>query len=85
MPISSASAWKNYFSTNKELDKSNLVLGQIRNSISHGTTFSNSFETISKNDGIAFISLYPSETEIQLFHHGITLGGLWNSPIANSS
>jgi hypothetical protein len=30
---------------------------------------------ISKNNGIAFISLDPSETEIQLFHNGTTLGG----------
>jgi hypothetical protein len=42
--------------------------------------FNNSFELISKNEGIAFISLYLSETESQLFHHGTTLGSSWTSP-----
>jgi hypothetical protein len=34
---------------------------------------------ISKNDGIAFLSLDPSESELQLFHHGTTLGGSWTN------
>jgi hypothetical protein len=80
MPLSSTSAWKSYFSQNKSLNISNLVLNQIKNSISSSTSFSDSFELISKNDGVAFISLDPSETEIQLFHHGTTLGGSWTNP-----
>jgi hypothetical protein len=80
MPISSTSAWKSYFSQNKHLDSSNLVLDQIKSSISPSTLFTESFDLISKNDGIAFISLDPSETESQLFHHGATLGGSWTNP-----
>jgi hypothetical protein len=80
MPISSTSAWKSYFANSKHLDSSNLVLKQIRDSISPSTPFSESFESISKNDGMAFISLDPSETEIQLFHHGTILGGSWTCP-----
>jgi hypothetical protein len=29
---------------------------------------------------MAFLSLDPSETQLQLFHHGVVLGGSWSSP-----
>jgi hypothetical protein len=40
-------------------------------------TFIKSFYEISKNEGIAFLSLDPSETQLQLFHHSSVLGGSW--------
>jgi hypothetical protein len=43
----------------KELDKSDQMLSKIKDSISVTTDFINSFETISKNDGL--LSLDPSE------------------------
>jgi hypothetical protein len=62
---SSLSLWKNYFLT----------------STNHFISFINkSFEEISKNDGIAFLFLDPSETHLQIFHHGTVIGGNWNSP-----
>jgi hypothetical protein len=51
--------WKSYFSSMKELDKSDQMLSKIKDSISVTTDFINSFETISKNDGL--LSLDPSE------------------------
>ncbi len=39
-----------------------------------------SFEEISKNQGISFLSLDPTESYMQLFHHGAIIGGSWNSP-----
>jgi hypothetical protein len=39
-----------------------------------------SLETISKNDGISLLFLDPSESEMQLFHHGTLIGGSWSDP-----
>jgi hypothetical protein len=80
MPLSAAASWKSYFHTRKDLDASNLVLSKIKDAVSHSIPFIDSFETISKNEGIAFISLGPSESELQLFHHGVVLGGSWANP-----
>jgi hypothetical protein len=80
MPISSALTWKSYFTHSKHLDGSNLVMDKIKESVSSATLFIDSFDLLLKNDGIAFISLDPSETEIQLFHNGTTLGGTWTNP-----
>jgi hypothetical protein len=35
---------------------------------------------IQKNQVIAFLSLDPLETQLQLFHHGSIIGGTWTSP-----
>jgi hypothetical protein len=43
-------------------------------------SFINSFEEISKNQGISFLSLDPTESYMQLFHHGTIIGGSWDSP-----
>ncbi len=80
MPISSALAWKSYFTHFKHLDGSNLVIDKIKESVSSSTLFIDSFDLISKNDGIDFISLDPSESKIQLFHNGTTLGDTWTDP-----
>jgi hypothetical protein len=75
MPLSVAASWKSYFHTRKELDASNLVLSKIKDAVSPSIHFIDSFETISKNEGIAFLSLDPSD-----FHHGVILGGSWANP-----
>jgi len=43
-------------------------------------TFSESFEEISENQGIAFLFLDPNESNPQLLHHPKVLGGDWTSP-----
>ncbi len=80
MPLSSLASWKDYFSSNKSLDSSNNHLVQIRNSVGPSIPFKTSFEEISKNKGISFLSLDPTESHMQLFHHGAIFGGSWNSP-----
>jgi hypothetical protein len=81
MPSSSSlSLWKNYFLTNPNLGTSNGHLAKIKTSSTHSVPFIKSFEEISKNDGITFLFLDPSETHLQLLHHGAVLGGNWNSP-----
>jgi hypothetical protein len=80
MSLSIAASWKSYFHTRKDLEASNLVLTKIKDAVSPSVPFIDSFETISKNDGISFLSLDPSESELQLFHHGVILGGSWTNP-----
>jgi hypothetical protein len=80
MPLSSTSTWRSYFSQSKYLDNSNKIPDKIRDSVSTSILFNDSFELTSKNEGIAFILLDPSETEIQLFHHSTTLGGSLTDP-----
>ncbi len=66
MPSSpSVSHWKPYFMTNKSLDISNGHLDKIKNTSILWTKFQKSFEEISKNDGISFLFLDPSETHLQ--------------------
>jgi hypothetical protein len=80
MPLSYLASWKDYFSSNKTLDSSNNQLIRIKNSVGPLITFQNSFEEISKNPGISFLSLDPSESTLQSFHHGTIIGGSWDSP-----
>jgi hypothetical protein len=78
--LSAAPDWKSYFSSKKELDKSDQMLSKIKEPVSVLTDFTESFETISKNDGISFLSLDSSESEMQIFHHGTMIGGSWSDP-----
>jgi hypothetical protein len=80
MPISSVASWRSYISSKKELDASNLVFFKIKDAVSVSTPFVDSFEIISKNEGISFLLLDPSETELQLFHHGTILGRSRTNP-----
>jgi hypothetical protein len=59
MPSSPANSWKAYFSTNIDLDSSNLLLDKIKNAVSALVPFIIFLEEISKNQGITFISLDP--------------------------
>jgi hypothetical protein len=81
MPISTASnsskSWKDYFLKSKNITYSNDVLAKIRESVSITQPFLSSVRDISKNPGIAFISLDASEEKIQLFHHVSVIGGSW--------
>jgi hypothetical protein len=52
-------------------------LEKIRKSVDPSRPFSSSVLEISKNPGIAFISLDASEEKLQLFHHVAVIGGSW--------
>jgi hypothetical protein len=81
MPSSSSlSLWKHYFLTNRNLTTSDNHLEKIKNASTHSIPFIKSFEEISENDGIAFLFLDPSETHLQLIHHGTDLGRNWSTP-----
>jgi hypothetical protein len=56
------------------------MLSKIKESVSVLMDFTESFENISKNDRISFLSLNPSESEMQPFHHRTILGGSWSDP-----
>jgi hypothetical protein len=72
--------WKSYFSLMKELDKLDQMLSKIKDSISVTTDFINSFELFQKMTESLSTSLDPSESEMQLFHHGTLIGGSWSDP-----
>jgi hypothetical protein len=40
------------------------------------------FEEISKNQGIFFLSLDPTESHLQLFHHGVVIGKSWKKLVS---
>ncbi len=80
MPISSLSLWKDFFFTQKHLDSSNNHLSKISAVVGPKITIETSFEEISKNPGVSLLSLDPSESKMQLFHHPKFFGGSWSSP-----
>jgi len=73
-------SWKTFLVTNQDLAISNNHLEKIRDLADPGTNFETTFETVSKNPGITFISLDPTESSIQLLHHCHIIGGSWASP-----
>jgi hypothetical protein len=77
---SKLSSWKRFFLSNKELETSNLHLDKIKRASSHLMTIMKSFEEISKNPGVSFLILDPTESHLQILHHGNFLGGNWSSP-----
>lgn len=78
--ISQVSSWKDFFLKSKNLDYTNSLLKKLQGSIEQNKNFSNSFNEISKNQGITFLSLDPSEKRLQLFHHPTVFGGNWSDP-----
>jgi hypothetical protein len=73
-------SWKNYLLSNPDLDISNNYFMKIRDLADPSSNFEEVFEIVSKNPGISFIALNPSESLIQLFHHCQVFGGSWASP-----
>jgi len=73
-------SWKNFLLTNPELETSNNHLMKFKDLVDPNSNFEVSFEIVSKNPGIAFISFDPTESSIQLFHHCHIKGGSWASP-----
>jgi hypothetical protein len=53
---------------------------KIKDLADPGSNFEVTFEIVSKNPRIAFISFDPTESSIQLFHHCHVTGGSWASP-----
>jgi hypothetical protein len=80
MPILPNTTWKSFFIGNNILDKSINQLDPIKMSTGPDIPFEQSFSEISKNPGVSFLSQDPSELQLQLFHHGLILGGSWSSP-----
>jgi hypothetical protein len=80
MPVSSLSTWKDIFTSNKHWDYSNSLLDKIKTTVSSDKPFVQSFEEISKNPGVTLLSLDPTESHLQLFHHPQIVGGSWTSP-----
>ncbi len=75
------SLWKKFSLNTKKLDASDSHIDKIKKASSHSVTFSKSFEEISKNEGISYLILDPTEMHIQIMHHGHVLGGNWSAPI----
>ena len=73
-------SWKNFLLTNRDLESSNEHLAKIKDLADPGSNFEVTFEIVSKNPGIAFISFKPTESSIQMFHHCHVTGGSWASP-----
>jgi hypothetical protein len=73
-------SWKNFLLSIPELDVSNNHFAKIKDLDKPGSNFEDVFEFIFKKTGISFISLDPSESSIQLFHHCHVIGGSWTSP-----
>jgi hypothetical protein len=74
------SSWKHFLLSNPEFAFSNNHISKIKELSDPAKPFEDSFEEISKNNGISFISFDPSRTEIQLFHHNQIVGGNWENP-----
>ncbi len=79
MLISSASSWKSYFLVSNKFDYSNSLLKEIHQSVDPSVPVFDSFQKISKNDGITILSLDSLEERLQLFHHPTILGGSWKN------
>lgn len=75
MTTSRLSTWKDFFLNSTKFDYLNSELCNLRESIKTLVDFLKSFEEISKNPGISFISLDPTETKLRLFHHPTVIGG----------
>jgi hypothetical protein len=80
MSISAVLSWKDLLLLDRARDSSNAFLSKIKAADGPSIPFVDSFEEISKNQGIAILSLEPSKTQLQLFHHGVVLGESWSSP-----
>ncbi len=63
MPISSLLSWKDIILSDNARDSSNAFLPKIKAVVGPLIPFVDSFDEISKNQGIAFLSLDPSETQ----------------------
>jgi hypothetical protein len=73
-------SWKHFLLSNPDLDVSKKHILKIKELSSPSTPFDESFEQISKNQGISLICTDPTESFIQLFHHCHVIGGCWANP-----
>ena len=73
-------SWKNYLLSKPDLDISNNHSEKIKELSNPKNLFETAFEEISKNLGISFIYLDPTELFIQLLHHCHVIGGSWSNP-----
>jgi len=80
MTSTTISNWREYFLTSKQFHYLDENLIQLRESIDPNTEILKNFDDISKNPGVCFIALDPSETKLQLFCHPLVIGGSWKNP-----
>jgi hypothetical protein len=80
MTISRLADWKDYFIKSKKFDYLNNNLVQLRETIDPASEILKNFEDVSKHPGVCFLSLDPSESKLQLFHHPTVIGGSWKEP-----
>lgn len=73
-------SWKQFLLSNKELEVSNNYFRKIKELSDPGIAFEVSFVLISKNQGISFICVDPTESFIQLLHNCHVLRGGWDNP-----
>lgn len=57
-----------------------MHIGNIKKASKDSNSFAKFFDDVSKNEGISFLILDPTETHIQILHHGHILGGSWSIP-----
>jgi hypothetical protein len=60
-------------------------LGKMSIVIGPKISIETSFDEISKNPGVSFLSLDPSESKLQLFRHRNLFGGSWLSSVKQLS
>jgi hypothetical protein len=73
-------SWKQFLLLNKELEVSNNYFRKIKELSDPDIAFKVSFAEISKNQGISFICVDPTESFIQLLHNCHVLRGGWDNP-----
>jgi penicillin-binding protein-related factor A (putative recombinase) len=66
--------------SDKNLDSSNNHMGKLKKITQHSISFPKAFEEVSKNEGISFLILDPTETHLQILHHDHVLRGSWTNP-----
>jgi hypothetical protein len=72
---------KHFLLSNPDFDVANKHVSKIKELSDPGTPFDISFEEISKNQGILFICVDPTETFLQLIHNCHVIGGSWANPL----
>jgi hypothetical protein len=73
-------SWKKRLLSDPDFELSNNHLLKLKELAGPTISFETAFEDISKNHGITFLSLDPTESFLQLFHHNQVFGGNWDTP-----
>ena len=74
------STWKRLLIDTKEYDVLNFYIDNLKKASNYSVSFAKFFGVVSKNEGVSFLILDPTETHLQILHHGHMLGGNWSNP-----